>query len=135
MRPRNLAILGVALVYLPHLPWWQGDSSLAPRAHAYAAALVAFSSEHAATMLRGNHAYDLWWWQSPWRVPASLRRLMRTSLALGTSKVLRDPAWHAGLRKWLVACLPFGALLALLATQSHERRRGRVCRRQAAGRT
>src|SRR3546814_897744 len=30
MRPRNLAILGVALMCLPHLPWWQGDSSLAP---------------------------------------------------------------------------------------------------------
>src|SRR3546814_8779842 len=83
MRPRNLAILGVALMYLPHLPWWQGDSSLAPRAHAYAAALVAFSSEHAATMLRGNHAFDLWWWQSHWRVPASLPGLMLPGLDLG----------------------------------------------------
>src|SRR3546814_12178459 len=29
MRPRNLAILGVPLMYLQHPPWSQGDSSLA----------------------------------------------------------------------------------------------------------
>src|SRR3546814_899998 len=125
MRPRNLAILGVALMYLPHLPWWQGDSSLAPRAHAYAAALVAFSSEHAATMLRGNHAFDLWWWQSHWRVPASLPGLMLIGLALGNSQVLRDPDRHAGFWKWLLACLPVGLVLALLATLSDYGRLGR----------
>src|SRR3546814_7971695 len=32
MRPRNLAILGVALMYLPHLPRCQAASSLAPPA-------------------------------------------------------------------------------------------------------
>src|SRR3546814_4194206 len=125
MRPRNLAILGVALMYLPHLPWWQGASSLAPRAHAYAAALVAFSSAHAATMLRGNHAFDLWWWQSHWSVPASLPGLMLIGLALGNSQVLRDPDRHAGFWNWLLACLPVGLVLALLVTLSDYGRLGR----------
>src|SRR3546814_19574778 len=106
MRPRNLAILGVALMYLPHLPWWQGDSSLAPRAHAYAAALVAFSSVHAATMLRGNHAFDLGSWQSHCRVPASLPGLLPLGLALAHSQMLSDPARSAGLLEWALPCLP-----------------------------
>src|SRR3546814_17695192 len=91
MRPRNLAILGVALMYLPHLPWWQADSSLAPRAHASAAALVAFSREHAATMLRGNPAFDLWEWQSHWSVPATLTGLPLHGPPRGPRPVRRDP--------------------------------------------
>src|SRR5690606_34001985 len=125
-RPRNLAILGIALVYLPHLPWWQlADWSLA-RAQAYPGALVAFSSEHAGTMLRGNQVFNLWWWQSHWRVPASLPGLMSIGLALGNSHVLRDPALHARFWKWLLPCLPAGLALALLVTLSDYGRLGRL---------
>src|SRR3546814_18057765 len=96
MRPRNLAILGVALMTLPHLPWWQGDSSLAPRAHAYAAALVAFSSEHAATRLPGNPAFDMWWWQSHRRVPASLPGLRTEDRPVGEGCCsTRSSRWSA----------------------------------------
>src|SRR3546814_4327111 len=76
MRPRNLAILGVALMYLPHLPLWQGDSSLAPPAHAYAAALLAFSSEHPPTIPSRNHPFALWWWHAPWTCHLLVPRLM-----------------------------------------------------------
>jgi uncharacterized protein len=126
VRPRNLVLLGVALVYLPHLPWPQGDWSLASHAQASSDALVAFSSDHAGTMVRGNLAFDLWWWQSHWRVPASLPGLMLIGLALGNLQVLRDPDGHALFWKRLLACLPIGLVLALLALLGDYGRMGAV---------
>lgn len=125
VRPRNLAFLGVVLVYLPHLPWPQ-DESLASHAHAFADALVAFSSHDAGTMLIGNHVFNLWWWQSGWRVPASLPGLMLIGVALGNAHVLRDPAGHARFWKRLLACLPIGLALALLVVLADYGRLGWV---------
>ena len=116
VRPRNLAILGVALAYLPYLPLWQGDWLTVPRTQAYADALRAFTSEHANAMLRGNQVFNLWWWQSHWRVPASLPGLMLIGLALGNSHALRDPGLHARLWKWLLPGLPLGLTLGLVVT-------------------
>ena len=121
MRPRNLAILGVALVSVPNLPlaqWWPGGWPLAPHDQAFAGALAAFSSSHPGTMLHGNAAFEHWWRQSQWGLMLSIPGRMLIGMALGNSGALRDPHAHSRLWKCLLWCLPAGLALALLVMLS-----------------
>src|SRR5690606_31843276 len=117
MRPRNMAILGVALACVPSLPlaqWWPGGWIHAPRAQALAGALAAFSSGDWGTMLRGNLAFEQWWRQSQGSLLLTIPGRMLIGVAIGNAGVLRDPRAHARFWKWLLACLPIGLVLGSL---------------------
>jgi uncharacterized protein len=120
LRPRTLAILGAALVTLPHAPlalWWPGGWPLAGQDEAFATALTAFSSHDAATMLRGNAWFAHWWTQSHWGMALSIPGRMLIGAAIGFSGVLSDPVAHR--RFWnrlLWFALPLG-LASVLGLQ------------------
>ncbi len=116
LRPRTMALLGIALVSLPHVPlsqWWPGGWPLAGREEAYAAALAAFSDRHPGTMLHGNAVFEHWWRQWQWGLLLSISGCMLVGAALGRSGALRDPAAHARLWRGLLWGLPAGLALAL----------------------
>ncbi|HVI57953.1 MAG TPA: DUF418 domain-containing protein [Luteimonas sp.] len=117
LRPRTLAILGVALVTLPHAPlslWWPGGWPLATQEQAFAAALATFSGHDPAALLHGNAWFAHWWTQSHWGMALAIPGRMLIGAAIGYSGVLSDPAAHA--RFWnrlLWLALPLGLALVL----------------------
>jgi uncharacterized protein len=119
-RPRTLAILGVALLSVPHAPlalWWPGGWPLATQDEAFAKALAAFSSHDVGTMLRGNAWFAHWWTQSHWGMALAIPGRMLIGAAIGFSGVLRDPLAHARFWHRLLLALPAGLLL-VLATET-----------------
>ena len=124
MRPRNLAILGVALVSAPNLPlaqWWPGGWPLATHDQAFAGGLAAFSSSHLGTMLHGNAVLEQWWRQWQWGLMLSIPGRMLIGVALAKCGALHDPRAHARLWNRLLWCLPvgLGMALALLLSDYH----------------
>ena len=113
-RPRTLAILGVAMVTVPHAPlssWWPGGWPLATQDQAFAHALAAFSGHDALAWLRGNAWFASWWTQSHWGVGVAIAGRMLIGAAIGYSGVLADPASHARFWNRLLPALPLGLVL------------------------
>jgi len=114
VRPRTLAVLGVALVSVPHAPlslWWPGGWALATQDDAFARALAAFSGHDPQAWLRTNAWFAHWWTQSHWGIGVAIAGRMLIGAAIGYSGVLADPAAHARFWKRLLLALPAGLAL------------------------